>query len=309
VLGLETFAPGHDKGSSHGYHRMIRRSSGANNPAYSPLADRAMQLWRELELDCDHPLLTITGELRLVDTRLHPNHDGNVERMVAQGHWEVLDETSLAERFPGFRLDDGIVATYEADAGFLRSEAGIMAHLERARTHGAVIQTREEVTGWAVDGSGVTVSTRQNGYTADRLVITTGPWAGELLAELSLPLHPVRVINAYFQPERPDLWTVENGAPNFSLSVVEGGFYGVPALRDEGWGSRSDPTATSRIRSPAPGTCDGRSTTRRSSRSGPCWTGTCPARPGRSFGESPASRPIRRTTTSSSARTRDTTRS
>ena len=27
VLALEMFQPGHDQGSSHGYHRMIRKSS------------------------------------------------------------------------------------------------------------------------------------------------------------------------------------------------------------------------------------------------------------------------------------------
>jgi glycine/D-amino acid oxidase-like deaminating enzyme len=26
VLGLEMFQPGHDQGSSHGFHRMIRKS-------------------------------------------------------------------------------------------------------------------------------------------------------------------------------------------------------------------------------------------------------------------------------------------
>jgi sarcosine oxidase len=242
VLGLELFEPGHDQGSSHGHHRMIRRSSGSNNPLYSPLADRAMELWRELESESGRQLLTITGEVRLVDTRMHPNHPGNIERMVAEGHWEVLDEASLAERFPGFRLDDGIVATHEADAGFLRSEAGILAHLERARAHDATIRTGEEVAGWTASVTGVTVSTTHSEYSAERLIITTGPWAGELLADLNLPLHPVRVINAYFQPDRPDLWTVENGAPNFSLSVAEGGFYGVPALRDEGVGFKIGPS-------------------------------------------------------------------
>ena len=43
VLGLDLFQPGHDQGSSHGYHRMIRRSS-LGHPGYVPLADRAFAL-------------------------------------------------------------------------------------------------------------------------------------------------------------------------------------------------------------------------------------------------------------------------
>ena len=48
------------------------------------------------------------------------------------GQLELLDETTLRERFPGFNLREGMVATYEANAGFLRPEVGIAAHLEVA---------------------------------------------------------------------------------------------------------------------------------------------------------------------------------
>src|SRR3712207_7270072 len=37
-----------------------------------------------------------------------------------------------------------------------------------------------------------------------RLVITAGPWAGEVLADLGLPLVVWRVYNAYFEPTRPE---------------------------------------------------------------------------------------------------------
>ena len=47
VLGLEPFAPGHDRGSSHGHHRMIRASS-LQDDGYVPLANRAFELWAEL---------------------------------------------------------------------------------------------------------------------------------------------------------------------------------------------------------------------------------------------------------------------
>ncbi|MCC7023556.1 MAG: FAD-dependent oxidoreductase [Thermomicrobiales bacterium] len=45
VLGLEMFQPGHDQGSSHGYHRMIRMSA-LSDDGYVPLATRAFALWR-----------------------------------------------------------------------------------------------------------------------------------------------------------------------------------------------------------------------------------------------------------------------
>ena len=48
LIGLEQFAPGHDKGSSHGESRAIRLSY-FEHPSYVPLARRAYEKWRELE--------------------------------------------------------------------------------------------------------------------------------------------------------------------------------------------------------------------------------------------------------------------
>lgn len=174
VLGLEMFQPGHDQGSSHGYHRMIRMSA-VHDDGYTPLGARAFELWRTLEEESGETLLRLLGEVHLVDPASNPSYAANAETMRQRGVWEILDGQELAERFPGFRLGDEMLATYEAKAGFLRSEAGIIAHLAVAARQGAVVRTTAEVTGWAVDGGGVRVTTGGETYTADRLVITTGP--------------------------------------------------------------------------------------------------------------------------------------
>lgn len=233
VLGLEMFQPGHDQGSSHGYHRMIRKSS-IHADGYTPLAERAIELWHALERDSSETLLRLIGEVRLVHPNCNPRFGEIAGEMSRRGSWQILSHDELGQRFPGFRLTDDIIATYEADAGFLRSEAGILAHLDVAARHGALVQTSAEVTSWAIDGAGVRVTTRDETYTADRLLLTTGPWAAELLADLGLPLRVERVINGYFEPERPDLWSAENGAPDFLLVVPEGDFYGMPAVEGVG---------------------------------------------------------------------------
>ena len=48
VLGLEQFAFGHDRGSSHGETRVIRKAY-YEDPSYVPLLERAYALWAELE--------------------------------------------------------------------------------------------------------------------------------------------------------------------------------------------------------------------------------------------------------------------
>lgn len=229
VLGLEMFQPGHDRGSSHGYHRMIRMSA-VHDDGYTPLAERAFELWNTLEGESGEELLRLIGEVHLVDPESNPAYRAIAEEMTRRGAWDILSSDALAERFPGFRLSDGMLATYESSAGFLKSEAGILAHLAVATQHGATIRSNAEVTGWAADGAGVRVTTGSTTYTADRLVITTGPWAAELLAGISLPLRVERVVNGYFEPSLPAWWSAENGAPDFLLTVPEGSFYGMPAV-------------------------------------------------------------------------------
>lgn len=172
--------------------------------------------------------------------------------MTLGGQRELLDETVLRERFPGFNLREGMVATYEGEAGFLRPEVGIAAHLEVAEQHGATIRRRETVTGWRADGRGVEVITSIGTYRAERLVLAAGPWSSELLGDLGLPLQVVRVVNAYFRPSRPRIWAAEHGAPDFMLAVAEGWFYGIPSIGDLGLKigrhDRGEPTTARTIR-------------------------------------------------------------
>jgi hypothetical protein len=48
VLGLEQFASGHTRGSSHGESRIIREIY-FEHPHYVPIVQRAYELWHELE--------------------------------------------------------------------------------------------------------------------------------------------------------------------------------------------------------------------------------------------------------------------
>ena len=231
VLGLDMYEPGHDQGSSHGHHRMFRKWT--HREGFLPLAARAYELWRELEEESSRNILNMIGEVGLIDLdlaiRFHGFEDEDFDP-TRGGKVEILDEQSLAERFPGFRLYEGVQASYEADAGFLRPEVGIAAHLDLAERHGAALHYNEEVTAWSPDGQGVRVETARGTYTANRLIITTGPWAAELLGALDLRLEVVRIVNGYFEPTKPEWWRAENGAPNFILWVPEGAYYGMPSI-------------------------------------------------------------------------------
>jgi sarcosine oxidase len=232
VLGLDMFPLSHNQGSSHGHHRMIRRSHW--DPAFRPFVDHAFERWRALEAETGHNIMNLIGEVSMTLPREGARYYRSGVDETFGGFREILDHQQLSERYPGFRPIDGMILSYEREAGFLRPEVGIAAHLEVAERHGAAIRRPEEVTGWATDGDGVRVTTNAGEYNADRLIISAGPWTEELLRGLGLPLQVVRIVNVYFEPVRPDLWTAEHGATDFLLSVPEGNYYGMPSIEGQG---------------------------------------------------------------------------
>src|SRR5262245_20778262 len=60
VVGFDRFAPGHERGRSHGATRMIRLGY-FEHPSYVPLLRRTYALWRALEAEAGEKILHVTG--------------------------------------------------------------------------------------------------------------------------------------------------------------------------------------------------------------------------------------------------------
>lgn len=187
VLGLEQFAPGHHRGSSHGDSRIIRETY-FEHPLYVPLVRRAHELWRDLEQKSGSSLMTITGGLMI-----GPPHgaivSGTLRSAAEHGlPHDVLTAAEVRERYPAFDLAEGLVTVLDPRAGFLDPEACDRAHIKLAREAGAEARFNEPVVDWTTHGSSLRVTTASEAYTADRLILTAGPWVNELLPDLVLPL-------------------------------------------------------------------------------------------------------------------------
>src|SRR5712691_3041548 len=109
VLGLERFAGGHDRGSSHGGTRIIRLGY-FEHPSYVPLVRHAYALWRELEAAAGRPLLHVTGivEIGPPDGVLVKGTLASARRHGLRH--EVLAASELMRRFPGFKAPPDYVA-------------------------------------------------------------------------------------------------------------------------------------------------------------------------------------------------------
>lgn len=227
VLGLERYDVPHDKGSSHGSTRLIRKAQ-YEDPAYVPLVRRAYELWRDLEAHTGRDLLHTTGGLDIgpPDSRIF---GGSAESCAVQDiDHQILSAGEVNERFPGYDLPAGHRAVYQPDGGFLVPEQCIVAHVEAAVAAGADIRAREPVEsfGSRPDG-GVRVTSRKGTYEADHLVVTAGAWAGKLLPELSDLAVPERQVVAWFQPDRPALFD-PGSFPVFVHGTGDDHYYGFP---------------------------------------------------------------------------------
>ena len=232
VLGLERFTPAHDRGSSHGGSRIIRQAY-FEDPAYVPLVLRAYELWREVERAAGAELLTITGALMIGG----PQSEVVAGSLRSARQWdlehEILDAAALQSRFPAFASSPDTMAVYEAQAGVVRPEAAVAAHLDLAAGAGAELRFSEPVVRWEADGSGIGVTVTAAGGVAraDRLVLCPGAWAPELLSDLGVPLAVERQVQFWFQPAgaldpflpgRHPVWVWDGEG--------DGQPYGVPAL-------------------------------------------------------------------------------
>ncbi len=106
-------------------------------------------------------------------------------------------------------------------------ERCIVAHVNGALAHGAVVRARERVLEWEDWGNGVRVHTERGVVEADRLVLTAGAWSQSVARLPAGMARGVRQVLAWLQPARPDLFTPER-LPVFNLVLDDVHYYGFP---------------------------------------------------------------------------------
>ncbi|MDC0035433.1 N-methyl-L-tryptophan oxidase [Chloroflexi bacterium] len=232
VIGLDRFPVAHDKGSSHGQTRIIRLAY-FEHPNYVPLLKRSFELWEELEKVSGFELYTESGLIQVGP----PDGEivAGVRESAAMHNLTVEDVTQsdLKDFYPGFSIPHGMEAVFEKRAGFLKVEKCIETFLDLADKSGAQLYTGIEVLGWELDADHrVTVTTNEGVFTADRIIVTAGAWAGELVKGLRVNLTVVRKPLFWFQSD--NVYELDSGCPAFFYETPEGSFYGFPSIDELG---------------------------------------------------------------------------
>jgi sarcosine oxidase len=223
VLGLERYAPGHDRGSSHGQTRLFRLGY-FEHPCYVPLLRRSLALWRELETASGRGLLHTTGI-----AEIGPPTGVLVRGTLASAELHglrhaVLDASELMRRFPAFVVPADYVAVAQPDGGFLEVEPSIAANLALATAAGA--ELRNFVTIHAIEPrrEQVRIITDRGTIESAAAIVTAGPWIGSLLPQLAAPLRVTRELTGWFEPTQG----LAKQLPVFIIESRHGLHYGVP---------------------------------------------------------------------------------
>ncbi|UQX88729.1 N-methyl-L-tryptophan oxidase [Jatrophihabitans telluris] len=185
VLGVEQFTPAHSLGSSHGETRIVRQAY-FEKPDYVPLLQRSYELWDELSADFGEELFTRCGALMIGE----PDSAVVTGTLESARRWnlphEVLDAAAMRERYPQFTLPPSQVAVFEANAGFARPEASVLANIELALQAGAELWFDTEVDSVQLGPSGVHINAGGVEVTAERAVLAVGAWASAALGDSAL---------------------------------------------------------------------------------------------------------------------------
>lgn len=231
VTLLERHTIGHAWASSHGLTRAIRHEYGPI-ALYTQMVARSLMLWDELERETGRRLYTETGVLTLGQEQ-----DGQTlagyEVMRNEGlPVERLSPVECVARFSQFQPREYSAITWNPRGGMLYASEALTALAERLAARGGRLREGAHVTRIEQAGTGARVRLAGGEtLTADRVVITAGPWVCEALAGLWQP--PVRATRqqvCYFAGAD----AARFGVGAFPVFLAEMNCYGFP-LQGSGW--------------------------------------------------------------------------
>jgi sarcosine oxidase len=168
-------------------------------------------MWAEIEHESGEKLYTRTGgidfgapdepSLNKVITTLQ---ETNIP-------FELMSADEAAKHFPQFRFNEDTKVLYQGDAGILPASKCVLAHLQLAEKHGAILKQNTPILSVAVHPDSVEVKTANETYSAAKLVIAAGSWAKSFLAmlDLDLPLTPCRCQEMYFNTNHADDYEID----------------------------------------------------------------------------------------------------
>jgi sarcosine oxidase len=227
VLGLEQFELGHDRGSSHDWSRIIRKSYFT--PAYVQLAKEAYDAWEALERDAGEQVVFKTGGLDIgpCDGAIALSTYSDSMR-ACDVYFEELDAAEIRRRWPVWQIGDDIRGLFQPESGIVAAERAAAALRRTATALGATLRDNAPVTALRAAGDEIDVEAGGERYRAGKLVIAAASWTPQMLAHFGvrLPFEVTKEQVMYFKAH--DLAGFAFGSFPIWIWMDDPSFYGFP---------------------------------------------------------------------------------
>jgi len=254
VTLVDAWGPGNSRSSSGGETRVIRGAYGPDQP-YTKLAARALDLWKQHEVQWKRKFFFPIGVLWMAEAD-DTFERGSLPVLKDAGiPFEQLTVNELKRRWPQISSEDVKWAIYEPHSGYLLARTSTQAVVDQFVAEGgdyrqAAVAARDLESGqWKsltlLDGSALI---------ADRYVFACGPWLGKLFP---------RTVGPHFISTRQEVFFF--GTPAGDPRYDEGNMpvwadhsdhfmYGIPGNQGRGFkvaddtrGPEFDPTSGQRL--------------------------------------------------------------
>ena len=218
--------------SSTDVSKAIRRTNYPNE-TYVELVTRAAEQWRIWHERLSQSIYFQTGKFIIVRD-FGPEHEAlsGYETLSRLGKdVSKLTASEARERFPQFTVRDDDMLFRDPWAGYLRSGQAVTDLVQLARDEGVVVRENTPVAGVSETGDGAQVALSSESLTFDRLIVSAGPWVGQLLPPMETIVRITRQQMAFFKPK--DSTPFERGRfPVWSILSPGNLWYGFPFLHE-----------------------------------------------------------------------------
>lgn len=233
VLGIEQFALGHDRGSSHDWSRIIRKSYFT--PAYVRLAKEAYDAWDALETDAGVRVVFKTGGLDIGPRDGAIPLAGYADSMSAcDVPFERLDAAEIRKRWPVWQIGDDVHGLFQADSGIVAAELATATLRATASAFGATLRENAAVTAIRDDGGEIEVEAGGERFRAGKLIVAAAAWTPQVLAHFDcrIPFDVTKEQAMYFAS--PALERFALGSFPIWIWMDDPSFYGFPVFGEDG---------------------------------------------------------------------------
>jgi len=237
VLGIEQFESPHNRGSHGGDSRIIRKAY-FEHPDYVPLLQAAYHNWGGLERQTEQPIFNRTG---LLYAGL-PGHllIRGIDFAAAQFGLplERLDPENCESLYPVLKIPSSYEVRYEKEAGYLLPDTAISTYLTLALAMGLKVEMNTKVLEWRKRDSLIEVITDKGLFRASKLIVTSGPWLGQVVPSLKRHLQVTMQQLWWVLPKQPALFR-DDKMPCWVIAHehMPGVFYGFPSLPGDAEGA------------------------------------------------------------------------